>query len=255
MNIKKPPFDNVKVRLRRQPTRSTGAALIQAVHQGGGGARRGAGCPSPTACGACPSRICRAARHTASRRGRRRRPRSCSAEAGLHAAAIRSGSRWSTRAIADLRRHGVVRGQRAEAGGHRGDARSRSRRRSGTRWRRAGEYQIGANLTGIGVDDPDANFFENFAAARRGTTAATATSRSTKHDRAAVAGARPEEAPGAGAARSRRSSRRTRRGRSSGWRLDYFTVWPHVKTWSRTTIHLQLRPHAGRLAGQVAPDR
>jgi peptide/nickel transport system substrate-binding protein len=26
-----------------------------------------------------------------------------------------------------------------------------------------GEYQIGANLTGIGVDDPDANYFENFA--------------------------------------------------------------------------------------------
>ena len=26
-----------------------------------------------------------------------------------------------------------------------------------------GEYQIGANLTGIGPDDPDANFYENFA--------------------------------------------------------------------------------------------
>jgi peptide/nickel transport system substrate-binding protein len=26
-----------------------------------------------------------------------------------------------------------------------------------------GEYQIGANLTGVGVDDPDANFYENYA--------------------------------------------------------------------------------------------
>ena len=26
-----------------------------------------------------------------------------------------------------------------------------------------GEYQIGANLTGLGVDDPDANFYENYA--------------------------------------------------------------------------------------------
>ena len=26
-----------------------------------------------------------------------------------------------------------------------------------------GEYQIGANLTGIGPDDPDANFYENYA--------------------------------------------------------------------------------------------
>ena len=26
-----------------------------------------------------------------------------------------------------------------------------------------GEYQIGANLTGIGIDDPDANYYENFA--------------------------------------------------------------------------------------------
>src|SRR5262249_59317474 len=26
-----------------------------------------------------------------------------------------------------------------------------------------GDYQIGANLTGLGVDDPDANLYENFA--------------------------------------------------------------------------------------------
>jgi peptide/nickel transport system substrate-binding protein len=26
-----------------------------------------------------------------------------------------------------------------------------------------GEYQIGANLTGLGTDDPDANFYENYA--------------------------------------------------------------------------------------------
>ena len=26
-----------------------------------------------------------------------------------------------------------------------------------------GEYQIGANLTGLGIDDPDANFYENYA--------------------------------------------------------------------------------------------
>ena len=28
-------------------------------------------------------------------------------------------------------------------------------------WR--GDYQIGANLTGLGIDDPDANFYENYA--------------------------------------------------------------------------------------------
>src|SRR5258705_10414244 len=26
-----------------------------------------------------------------------------------------------------------------------------------------GDYQIGANLTGLGIDDPDANFYENYA--------------------------------------------------------------------------------------------
>jgi peptide/nickel transport system substrate-binding protein len=26
-----------------------------------------------------------------------------------------------------------------------------------------GDYQIGANLTGLGTDDPDANFYENYA--------------------------------------------------------------------------------------------
>jgi peptide/nickel transport system substrate-binding protein len=28
-----------------------------------------------------------------------------------------------------------------------------------------GEFQIGANLTGLGVDDPDANFYENYGCA------------------------------------------------------------------------------------------
>src|SRR5262249_17853895 len=32
-----------------------------------------------------------------------------------------------------------------------------------------GEYQIGANLTGLGIDDPDANFYENAAGGPRGT--------------------------------------------------------------------------------------
>jgi len=40
---------------------------------------------------------------------------------------------------------------------------SRWRRRSGIRWPPRGEYQIGANLTGLGTDDPDANFYENYA--------------------------------------------------------------------------------------------
>ncbi len=26
-----------------------------------------------------------------------------------------------------------------------------------------GDYQIGANLTGLGVDEPDANYYENYA--------------------------------------------------------------------------------------------
>ena len=40
-----------------------------------------------------------------------------------------------------------------------------------------GDYQLGANLTGLGPDDPDANFYENYGCGSPRNIAATATSR------------------------------------------------------------------------------
>ena len=90
------------------------------------------------------------------------------------------------------------------------------------------EYQMAANLTGIGIDDPDANFFENFACgsprnytgycdeqvmklfdqqsqeldAKKRLALVTEIQKKLEDD-----GARP----------------------TMGWRLDYFPQWPHVK--------------------------
>jgi peptide/nickel transport system substrate-binding protein len=90
------------------------------------------------------------------------------------------------------------------------------------------EYQMGANLTGLGVDDPDGNFYENFACGSpRNYTGycdeqvmkmidAQSQELDAKKRSAMVAeiqkkleldGARP----------------------TMGWRLDYFAQWPYVK--------------------------
>ena len=93
-----------------------------------------------------------------------------------------------------------------------------------------GDYQIGANLTGLGVDDPDANFYENYALRLAAQLQPVLQRRSHEDDRPAVAGARSEEAPAAWSSRSRSGSRRTRPGPSStaAPRLLH-AHWPHVK--------------------------
>ena len=60
-----------------------------------------------------------------------------------------------------------------------------------------GDYQIGANLTGLGVDDPDANFYENFACGSPRNYSGYCNEQVMKMIEHAVAGARPQEAAGA----------------------------------------------------------
>ena len=59
-----------------------------------------------------------------------------------------------------------------------------------------GDYQIGANLTGLGVDDPDANFYENFACGSPRNYSVYCNEQVMKMIDAAVAGAGPQEAAG-----------------------------------------------------------
>ena len=101
-----------------------------------------------------------------------------------------------------------------------------------------GEYQIGANLTGLGIDDPDANFYENYALrlaaelqrllqrAGRWRMIDQQSQELDPKKRLAMVQRDPEEARGGrGAA-------------DPGWRLDYFALWPHVKNLvPHTTIY------------------
>ena len=91
-----------------------------------------------------------------------------------------------------------------------------------------GDYQIGANLTGLGVDDPDANFYENFACGSPRNYSFYCNEQvmklidqqsmeldSAKRLALVVAVQKQIELD---AARP-----------TLDQRLDYFTVWPHVK--------------------------
>jgi peptide/nickel transport system substrate-binding protein len=91
-----------------------------------------------------------------------------------------------------------------------------------------GDYQIGANLTGIGPDDPDANFFENYGCGSPRNYSQYCNEEISKlieqqsqeldlKKRLALV-ATIQKKLEADAARP-----------ILDWRLDYFTVWPHVK--------------------------
>ena len=91
------------------------------------------------------------------------------------------------------------------------------------------EYQIGLNLTGSSVDDPDQQFYENYDAARSATTAATATRRSTSLPTSnRPSPTRPSGSRSSG--KSTASCRRTRPARSS-CTTSAATCWqPYVKS-------------------------
>ena len=115
-----------------------------------------------------------------------------------------------------------------------------------------GDYQIGANLTGLGLDDPDANFYENFACGSPRNYGGYCNEQVMKmieqqsqeldpKKRLALVVGDPEAArAGRGAADARlapgllhRVAAREEHGAASQ--------------------HLQLRPHAGGLAGPLGP--
>jgi len=91
-----------------------------------------------------------------------------------------------------------------------------------------GDYQIGANLTGLGVDDPDANFYENFACTsprNYGGYCSELVMKMIDQQSQELDPARRlaqvvaiQKQLELDAARPTLDSR-----------LDYFTVWPHVK--------------------------
>ncbi len=90
-----------------------------------------------------------------------------------------------------------------------------------------GEYELGANLTGIGADDPDANFYENYVC---GSSRNYSQYCNPEVDRLIDAQSQaldPTRRRGLVADIQRRLEIDGARP-ILGWSLDYFTMWPYV---------------------------
>jgi peptide/nickel transport system substrate-binding protein len=90
------------------------------------------------------------------------------------------------------------------------------------------EYQMGSNLTGLGPDDPDANFFENYACGSPRNY--------TDYCDEQVTSLIDQQSQELNPARRRELVRRIQLKLEEdaarpmmGWRLDYFLQWPYVK--------------------------
>jgi peptide/nickel transport system substrate-binding protein len=91
-----------------------------------------------------------------------------------------------------------------------------------------GEYQIGANLTGIGVDEPDANFYENYACGSPRNYSFYCNEQVAKmvdQQSQELDPKKRQQLVGAIQKKLEEDAARP----MLDWRLDYFTVWPHVK--------------------------
>jgi peptide/nickel transport system substrate-binding protein len=91
-----------------------------------------------------------------------------------------------------------------------------------------GEYQIGANLTGIGPDDPDANFFENYVCGSPRNYSQYCSEEVNKMIEQQSQELDPKKRQVQVAAIQKKVEDAAARPLLD-WRIDYYTVWPHVK--------------------------
>ena len=90
-----------------------------------------------------------------------------------------------------------------------------------------GDYQIGANLTGLGVDDPDANFYENYACGSPRNYSQYCNETVMKMIDQQSQELNPQKRLEMLAALQKKLEEDAARP-ILDWKLDYFTVWPHV---------------------------
>ena len=91
-----------------------------------------------------------------------------------------------------------------------------------------GDYQIGANLTGIGPDDPDANLYENYACGSPRNYSQYCSEEVMKMIDAQSQELDPKKRLALNYTIQRKLEADAARP-ILDWKLDYFTVWPHVK--------------------------
>jgi peptide/nickel transport system substrate-binding protein len=223
MNVKKPPFDNPKVRLavsygidRR--------GLIQAVHQGG--AVLGASlAPKPWGVWGIAEPGLLPLPGYGKAADMKDRARKLMAEAG-HTREKPVKVEIVTRAIAvyvdmasfvinELKQVGIE---------------ATLKQVETAQWHAMatrGDYQIGANLTGLGVDDPDANFYENYACGSPRNYSQYCNETVMKMIDQQSQELNPQKRIELLAALQKKLEEDAARP-ILDWKLDYFTVWPHV---------------------------
>jgi peptide/nickel transport system substrate-binding protein len=92
-----------------------------------------------------------------------------------------------------------------------------------------GEYQLGANLTGIGIDDPDANYYENFACnSPRNYTFYCNEAVSALFDRQSAEIDAKKRLALVGEIQKKLEEEAARP--TLAWRVDNFAHWPQVKS-------------------------
>jgi len=224
MNIKKPPFDNRKVRLAVSYAIDR-RGLVQAVHQGAGvvGASLA---PRPHGVWGLLEKDLLTLPGYGTAAAMKAQARKLLAEAGITPQSplrVEMATRaqpiyvdMASFVINELKQVGIE---------------ATLRQIETAQWHAMatrGEYQIGANLTGIGPDDPDANFYENYACGSPRNYSQYCSEEVMK----LVDQQSQELDP-----KKRLTLVHTIQGKLEedaarpmlDWRLDYFTVWPHVK--------------------------
>jgi peptide/nickel transport system substrate-binding protein len=224
MNVKKPPFDNPKVRLAVSHAIDR-RALVQAVQQGG--ALVGAGmAPKPHGVWGMLEKDLTALPGYGKPAEEKDRARKLLAEAGITpqkplkvemvTRAIAIYVDMASFVINELKQVGIE---------------ATLKQVETAQWHpmaTRGDYQIGANLTGIGPDDPDANFFENYGCGSPRNYSQYCNEEVSKM----IEQQSQELDPKKRLAMVWNIQRKLEADAARpilDWKLDYFVVWPHVK--------------------------
>jgi peptide/nickel transport system substrate-binding protein len=225
MNVKKPPFDNQKVRLAVSHGIDR-RALIQAVHQGG--AVVGAGlAPKPWGFwGLAEKDLVGLPGYGAKAADEKALAKKLMAEAGftpdkplrveIVTRAIAIYVDMASFVINELKQIGI-------------DATLKQIETA--QWHAVatrGDYQIGANLTGTGPDDPDATYYENYACGSPRNYSQYCNEEVMKMFDAQSQELDPKKRLALNVAIQKKLEADAARP-ILDWRIDYFTVWPHVK--------------------------